>query len=80
MEIFEAIDMFEQLGPLHWSGLAKRDAFDDSIERYGGMFSSSEDVMSVLIPFVEEMYHGFDTDNSKLNLMTMPLGDLGAGT
>lgn len=80
MEIFEEIDMFEQLGPLHWSGLAKRDAFDDSIERYGGMFSSSEAVMPMLIPLVEEMYHGFDTDNSKLNLMTMPLGDLGAGT
>ncbi|KAI0448395.1 hypothetical protein F5B21DRAFT_122118 [Xylaria acuta] len=55
--------IFEELGPISWTGLERRDAFDDSIERYG-----------------EEMYHGFDTGNPKLNLMTMPLGDLIAGT
>lgn len=57
-----AVDMSEDLMPV-LNRLAKRDAFDEPVERYGG-----------------DMYHGFDLRNPALNLMTMPLGNLAAGT
>jgi len=75
-----AMDMFEELGPISWTGLEKRDAFDDSIERYGGIFPFYPNHYASSHQFTGEMYHGFNTGNPKLNLMTMPLGDLTVGT
>ena len=34
-----AMDMFEDVGPISWSGLVKRDSFDNAVERYGGKSS-----------------------------------------
>ncbi|KAL2864822.1 uncharacterized protein BJX67DRAFT_360349 [Aspergillus lucknowensis] len=57
-----AVHPVDELGPIAWSSLVKRDSFDEAIQRYG-----------------DAMYHGFDISNPRLNLMTMPLGDLAAG-
>lgn len=83
-----AMGMFDDLDPVSFSALAKRDSFNDLIEQYGGEFSGCITLLSPVQFYIrrtdnrltEEMYHGFDTDNPRSNLMTMPLGDLAAGT